>query len=1142
MASYAYGGLLVRVTADMKPATAEIAAGAKKAGDEAGQTISRQISGHLGRAASGLGKGIATALGTGVIAATAFGVESFKAAAKVDTMNASLKALATANHTSYARMQDTIGALRKQGIEAGAAQSIVASFTKGHLDLAKATQLGTIAQNASAITGKSSADTIALLNKGIQTQNVRLLRTAGVAVDVKKAQADYAAQLGINVKALDSTQKSQAVLNAVLQNGQKVAGAYAAAMKTPGGVLKQLPVIIDEVKVSVGEGLVKALGPAIVAAGHLAVVVEEAIAPGGRLAPVFDAIGRSATKMLSPLTGVIDLTTKWVEGLKPGEVNKMADSLARFAPEIAAVATGLASFAGKNLLGDLPVVGKLLGGLGGPLGIVISGLATLALTSPQTRAVLGQLAQTLMGALGPILKQITPIIGELGTSLAVLLASGLRAVVPLIPALVLALQAALDIVIVLLPAVTWLANVLAKFAPVLVPLIAVWWLYSAAMDAVAAATEAGTVANVAHFIGMAVGYAQIVAQTVATYAMAAAQWVVRAATAAWAIAQWAINAALTANPIGIVIIALAAFAGMLVLLWTRSAAFRTIVEASWNALRSAAATVTNAIAANWQTMVRIVLAVVTGGMSELVLLVVRNWTQIRNFTTGTLSAISNAAANTWRAMISTASNLWGSLSGVISRAWSNIVNGARLAGGSVINGLKSGMQSAISGIGGWIKSQIVDPLVNAVKHFFGIKSPSTVMAGIGQNLTRGLFVGMVPGMSGVGSLVGDVFGGFPQALAGMISHGLVGIAGLPGRALNALMGLFSGGDAGKLASTAFGFNGHRYVWGGGANATTGFDCSSFVNMLSGMLGLRIPGGFHAPSSQHGPVTTGWLGAGMQRVAESAMRINDLFVNDVHMGVVTGPGMGFAARSTATGTGPQPVSGYDILRFPGGLKLPGWLSGVMGKIGGLLGGLFGGGKGPAGGQGDPAGVGKWAGIVNQVLGMFGRPDLAPVIMSQIGSESGGNQFAQNNWDSNAKAGTPSKGLLQLIQPTFDAFAGPFRNLGIWSPLANIYAGVAYALKRYGASIASVLGHGHGYAAGGIIGEHVVGFGQRSGDVYHIGEAGPEMISPLTGPAARGLGGSAARTVINVYPSAGMDEQALAAMVSRELAWATAGGMS
>lgn len=83
-------------------------------------------------------------------------------------------------------------------------------------------------------------------------------------------------------------------------------------------------------------------------------------------------------------------------------------------------------------------------------------------------------------------------------------------------------------------------------------------------------------------------------------------------------------------------------------------------------------------------------------------------------------------------------------------------------------------------------------------------------------------------------------------------------------------------------------------------------------------------------------------------------------------------------------------------------------------------------------------------------------------------------------------------MQVIPSTFAAYAGPFRSRGILDPLANIYAGVAYALARYGRNIGAVLGHGHGYAQGGIIGEPVLGVGQRTGDTYSLGEAGPEMV--------------------------------------------------
>jgi hypothetical protein len=48
-------------------------------------------------------------------------------------------------------------------------------------------------------------------------------------------------------------------------------------------------------------------------------------------------------------------------------------------------------------------------------------------------------------------------------------------------------------------------------------------------------------------------------------------------------------------------------------------------------------------------------------------------------------------------------------------------------------------------------------------------------------------------------------------------------------------------------------------------------------------------------------------------------------------------------------------------------------------------------------------------------------INPDVLSAIGRlESGNRPNATNNWDSNAAAGTPSKGRMQFIQPTFDAF--------------------------------------------------------------------------------------------------------------------------
>lgn len=80
------------------------------------------------------------------------------------------------------------------------------------------------------------------------------------------------------------------------------------------------------------------------------------------------------------------------------------------------------------------------------------------------------------------------------------------------------------------------------------------------------------------------------------------------------------------------------------------------------------------------------------------------------------------------------------------------------------------------------------------------------------------------------------------------------------------------------------------------------------------------------------------------------------------------------------------------------------------------------------------------------------------------ESGGNPRAINLWDSNYKAGHPSKGLMQTIDSTFNRYKLPGMD-DIWNPVHNAVAAIRYMLDRYG-SIMNVpgirnLARGKGY---------------------------------------------------------------------------------
>ncbi|MEL5954999.1 transglycosylase SLT domain-containing protein [Streptomyces sp. CLV115] len=91
----------------------------------------------------------------------------------------------------------------------------------------------------------------------------------------------------------------------------------------------------------------------------------------------------------------------------------------------------------------------------------------------------------------------------------------------------------------------------------------------------------------------------------------------------------------------------------------------------------------------------------------------------------------------------------------------------------------------------------------------------------------------------------------------------------------------------------------------------------------------------------------------------------------------------------------------------------------------------------------------------VMAEHGIPGSYEGIHRNVMRESSGNPRAINNWDSNAAAGTPSKGLLQVIEPTFRAYHVPGTAMDSYDPVANITAACNYAAAKYG-SIDNVFG--------------------------------------------------------------------------------------
>ena len=166
------------------------------------------------------------------------------------------------------------------------------------------------------------------------------------------------------------------------------------------------------------------------------------------------------------------------------------------------------------------------------------------------------------------------------------------------------------------------------------------------------------------------------------------------------------------------------------------------------------------------------------------------------------------------------------------------------------------------------------------------------------------------------------------------------------------------------------------------------------------------------------------------------------------------------------------------KIPGANTLPARLAtGMVGKLvdgvsswfGEKASAVFGsmGSSDPASSSAPGAGVTRWSSTVRQALSMLGEPlSLEATVLRRLNQESAGNARAVNNWDSNARRGTPSKGLMQVIDPTFRAYAMPGYNSDIYDPLSNILASMRYAKSRYG-SLAAAYNRAGGYAEGGDV---------------------------------------------------------------------------
>ncbi|MFE0533837.1 phage tail tape measure protein [Streptomyces nigra] len=638
-------------------------------------------------------------------------------------------------------------------------------------------------------------------------------------------------------------------------------------------------------------------------------------------------------------------------------------------------------------------------------------------------------------------------------------------------------------------------------------------------------------------LGVAIGGVAVVAgaSTIATWGMTAAfsiyRGVILAATAVtrgWAVAQGILNAVMSANPVGLIVVGILALVSAAVVAYNKVSWFRAGVQATWAGIRAGwdvlwnsalkpglgylmtgLQAVGSAASWLWSTVLSPVFSAI--GTAAKVLAAIVAVVLITPLVLG-FRLLGAVGGWLWNTALSPAFSAIGAgatwlYRNAIQPAVSGGVAAFRALGAAGSWLYRNAIQPAVQGIGSaasWLYNNAIRPNIELGKAAFrGLGAAGTwlyrnaiqpAVQGIGSAASwlyeKGIKPPLDAGKRAVGlfgaafdtarKAIGTAFDKVRDATRKPVAFvvntvytqgikkvwdgvaGFVGLDKLPAAKFRE-GGRTRGGVPGKDSIPAL-MMADEYVIKRSSARKIGFDKLEYINQR----GELPPVQRFADGGLVGDVA-GWLGDKAKKVGSAVMDGVDFLA---HPGRLWDKATKFV-RDKIAAIG-QSKYAQLIGKVP--IKM---LSSLKDKVVDAAKGAFGGSSADIGGSG----VKRWSSVALQALKLAGQPaSLLPVLLRRMNQESGGNPRAINNWDINAKNGTPSKGLMQVIDPTFNAYAGRLRSRGVWDPLANIYASLMYAAARYG-SVAAAYNRPGGYASGGR---------PRAGELAWVGEQGPELV--------------------------------------------------